>query len=91
MVDIKKVCYDFYNVLENKTSSEQVLEQCVVKKLNSLYQKQSDDYDELIETIDKLIDTDNIPAMCKVVNKLSKNMNSNRKQLILLIERLEGD
>lgn len=91
MVDIKTICINFNNVLERKTTSEKVLEECVVKKLNNLYIKQSEDYEELIETIDKLVDTDNISGMCRVVNKLSKNINSNRKQLISLIERIEEE
>ena len=91
MVNIEQVCKNFNTVLENRQSSQNVLDKCVVTKLNNLYVKQSDDYDKLIANMERLLASDNISEMCRVVKKLSKNMGSNRNQLIYLIEELEKE
>ena len=91
MVNIEQVCKNFNTVLENRQSSQNVLDECVLTKLNNLYIKQSDDYDKLITNMERLLASDNISEMCRVVKKLSKNMGSNRNQLIYLIEELEKE
>jgi hypothetical protein len=88
MIDIEKECFRFLNDLNKSKSSEEFLVHCVYDKLNKLYAQQSEKYDSLINTLYKMIDMEDISGMCTVIKKLSKNINSNRQQLISLLERI---
>ena len=89
MINIEKECFRFLNDLNRCETSEEFLMQCVYDKLNKLYAQQSEKYDSLINTLYKTIDMEDISSMCTVIKKLSKNINSNRQQLISLLERIE--
>ncbi len=89
MVNIEKICNDFITDLSKHNNPQEVLEDCIYNKLNTLYTQQSEKYDNMIETIYNMVDMDDISNICSVLNKLSKNINSNRQQLISLMERLD--
>ena len=88
MVNIEKVCNNLMTELSKHNTSQEVLDECVYNKLNKLYTKQSDNYDNMINAIYNMVDRDDISGMCTVLKKLSKNVNSDRQRLISLIERL---
>lgn len=89
MVNIEKICKDLDKNLTKYNTKEEVLEDCIFTRLNTLYNKQSEKYDIMIDSIYRMIDSDNITDMCTVLKKLSKNINSNRQQLVSLIERMK--
>ena len=89
MVNIEKVCKSFLTDLDRYDTKEDLLSDCVYNKLNTLYLQQSEKYDSLLNAIDKMVDMDDISGVCTLLKKLSKNINCNRQQLILLLGRIE--
>lgn len=91
MVNIPFMCYSFLNKLETNKTQEELMSKCVYAKLGRLYDTQTNEYDELIDRIEKILDDDTISdkEVSRVINKLSKNISSNRTQLISLLEGLE--
>lgn len=87
-IDIEKICLDFQKELESDISKKDMFESCVLAKLNSLYTKQSDDFDTLLDSIEKSLDGGDIEYMSKLIKKLAKVVRSNRVSLMSIIERV---
>ena len=92
MVDIVQLCNNFNDRLSANETKADIMNRCVNQKLGNLYITQTTEYDNLIDYVDKMIERNDLSEkeMCRVVKKLSKNISSNRNQLINLIEELEG-
>lgn len=88
MVNIVNICTNLDTELSKSETKEDILLNCASNKLSSLYAKQSEDLDNIIDELGKSMNTDDISYMYKVIKKLTKTLNTNRKQLIRLIEEM---
>lgn len=88
MVNIVDTCTILNKELSKNETKEDILLGCVSTKLSSLYTKQSEDLDNIIDELSRSISIDDIEYMYKVIKKLTKTLNTNRKQLIRLLEEM---
>ena len=68
--------------LSDNRTKEQKLRSLALNRLSSLYKEQSDSIDDIIDNISKSIDIEDIAYTYKPLKKLSRVVNSNRKQSI---------
>lgn len=74
--------------LSDNRTKEQKLRSLALNRLSSLYKEQSDSIDDIIDNISKGIDMEDIDYTYKLIKKLSRVINSNRKQLINLLKEV---
>jgi hypothetical protein len=74
--------------LSDNRTKEQKLHSLALNRLSSLYKEQSDSIDDIIDNISKSIDMEDIDYTYKLIKKLSRVVNSNRKQLINLLKEV---
>lgn len=74
--------------LSDNRTKEQKLRSLALNRLSSLYKEQSDSIDDIIDNISKSIDMEDIDYTYKLIKKLSRVVNSNRKQLINLLKEV---
>ena len=74
--------------LSDNRTKEQKLRSLALNRLSSLYKEQSDSIDDIIDNISKSIDMEDIDYIYKLIKKLSRVVNSNRKQLINLLKEV---
>lgn len=88
MVDIKKICLNLNNELSKSDTPEDILLTCATDKLTSLYTVQSNQLDNIIGELYRSLDLGDLEYTYKVIKRLSRNLTTNRKQLIRLIEEV---
>lgn len=74
--------------LSDSRTKEQKLRSLALNRLSLLYKEQSDSIDDIIDNISKSIDMEDIDYTYKLIKKLSRVVNSNRKQLINLLKEV---
>ena len=74
--------------LSDNRTKEQKLRSLALNRLSSLYKEQSDSIDDIIDNISRSIDMEDIDYTYKLIKKLSRVVNSNRKQLINLLKEV---
>ena len=74
--------------LSDNRTKEQKLRSLALNRLSSLYKEQSNSIDDIIDNISKSIDMEDIDYTYKLIKKLSRVVNSNRKQLINLLKEV---
>lgn len=74
--------------LSDNRTKEQKLRSLALNRLSLLYKEQSDSIDDIIDNISKSIDMEDIDYTYKLIKKLSRVVNSNRKQLINLLKEV---
>ena len=74
--------------LSDNRTKEQKLRSLALNRLSLLYKEQSDSIDDIIDNISKSIDMEDIDYTYKLIKKLSRVINSNRKQLINLLKEV---
>ena len=74
--------------LSDNRTKEQKLRSLALNRLSSLYKEQSDSIDDIIDNISKSIDMEDIDYTYKLIKKLSRVVNSNRKELINLLKEV---
>lgn len=90
MTDLKQICKNLEKELSTPQTKEEILLSCATDKLSSLYLSQSQDLDNILNELAKSIDVNDVEYTYKVIKKLSKSLNTNRKQLMRLIEEVNG-
>ena len=74
--------------LSDNRTKEQKLHCLALNRLSLLYKEQSDSIDDIIDNISRSIDMEDIDYTYKLIKKLSRVVNSNRKQLINLLKEV---
>ena len=74
--------------LSDNRTKEQKLRSLALNRLSLLYKEQSDSIDDIIDNISRSIDMEDIDYTYKLIKKLSRVVNSNRKQLINLLKEV---
>ena len=74
--------------LSDNRTKEQKLHNLALNRLSLLYKEQSDSIDDIIDNISRSIDMEDIDYTYKLIKKLSRAVNSNRKQLINLLKEV---
>ena len=74
--------------LSDNRTKEQKLHGLALNRLSLLYKEQSDSIDDIIDNISRSIDMEDIDYTYKLIKKLSRVVNSNRKQLINLLKEV---
>ena len=74
--------------LSDNRTKEQKLRSLTLNRLSLLYKEQSDSIDDIIDNISRSIDMEDIDYTYKLIKKLSRVVNSNRKQLINLLKEV---
>jgi hypothetical protein len=88
MADILKCCQDLENRLNNKRSLEQVFNDCARKRLIDLYNQENDEFDRLLNKLDRSIDFNSYSDVKKCVTSLIRLLGKNRKNLNNSLRRL---
>ena len=88
MVNLVTLQDKINNKLSDNRTKEQKLRSLALNRLSSLYKEQSDSIDDIIDNISKSIDMEDIDYTYKLIKKLSRVVNSNRKQLINLLKEV---
>lgn len=91
MLDIEQICKDFDNALDIPITKKQLLTKCASNKLTNLYMSQSDEFDVLLDELERDIDMDDINATRKAIKKLSKTLTHSREHLIAVMERMSNN
>lgn len=90
MIDIKQICLDLNKALSKDETKDDILLSCASEKLSALYLVQSENMDAVINELQKSMDVNDIEYTYKVIKKLTRSLNTNRKQLIRLIEEMNN-
>ena len=90
MIDIKQICLDLNKELSKDETKDDILLSCASEKLSALYLVQSESMDAVINELQKSMDVNDIEYTYKVIKKLTRSLNTNRKQLIRLIEEMNN-
>ena len=90
MIDIKQICLDLNKELSKDETKDDILLSCASEKLSALYLVQSENMDAVINELQKSMDVNDIEYTYKVIKKLTRSLNTNRKQLIRLIEEMNN-
>lgn len=90
MIDIKQICLDLNKELSTDETKDDILLSCASEKLSALYLVQSENMDAVINELQKSMDVNDIEYTYKVIKKLTRSLNTNRKQLIRLIEEMNN-
>lgn len=90
MIDIKQICLNLDKELSKNETKDDILLSCASEKLSALYLVQSENMDAIINELQKSMDVNDIEYTYKVIKKLTRSLNTNRKQLIRLIEEMNN-
>lgn len=85
---VESTCLELNNIISNKRSKESIYTMCVMDKLSSLYNTQSNDIDGLINSLIEEFDESNINKMCNTLKRLNRCLKGNREQLLCILERM---
>lgn len=88
MADILKCCKDVEDRFNNKRSLEKVFNDCVRRRLIDLYNKENEEFDNLLNALDKSIDFNSysdvkkcVTGLIRLIGKSRKNLNSSLRRL----------
>ena len=88
MVDLEQLYKKIDTKLSDNRTKEDKLHQKAQERLSTLYSEQSDNLDKIIAEVDKSLNIDDLDYTYKLIKKLSKNLNSNRQQLLLILKEV---
>lgn len=88
MVDLEQLYKKIDTKLSDNRTKEDKLHQKAQERLSILYSEQSDNLDKIIAEVDKSLNIDDLDYTYKLIKKLSKNLNSNRQQLLLILKEV---
>lgn len=81
-------CEQLENRLHNCTDKSDLLSSCARGKMIKLYKQENEEFDKLLDTLDRSIDYQSYSDVKKCVTKLLKLLQSNRKTLIRTLRRI---
>jgi len=90
MIDLKQICLNLDKELSKEETKEDILLSCASEKLSALYVVQSENMDAVLNELQRGIDVNDIEYTYKVIKKLARSLNTNRKQLIRIIEEMNS-
>jgi pantothenate kinase len=90
MIDLKQICLNLDKELSKEETKEDILLSCASEKLSALYVVQSENMDAVLNELQRSIDVNDIEYTYKVIKKLARSLNTNRKQLIRIIEEMNN-
>lgn len=88
MVDLEQLYKKIDTKLSDNRTKEDKLHQKAQERLSMLYSEQSNNLDKIIAEVDKSLNIDDLDYTYKLIKKLSKNLNSNRQQLLLILKEV---
>lgn len=88
MVDLEQLYKKIDTKLSDNRPKEDKLHQKAQERLSVLYSEQSDSLDKIIAEVDRSLNMDDLDYTYKLIKKLSKNLNSNRQQLLLILKEV---
>ena len=88
MVDLEQLYKKIDTKLSDNRTKEDKLHQKAQERLSILYSEQSNNLDKIIAEVDKSLNIDDLDYTYKLIKKLSKNLNSNRQQLLLILKEV---
>ena len=88
MVDLEQLYKKIDTKLSDNRTKEDKLHQKAQERLSILYSEQSNNLDKIIAEVDKSLNIDDLDYTYKLKKKLSKNLNSNRQQLLLILKEV---
>lgn len=88
MVNLEQLYEKIDTKLSDNRPKEDKLHQKAQERLSVLYSEQSDSLDKIIAEVDRSLNMDDLDYTYKLIKKLSKNLNSNRQQLLLILKEV---
>ena len=88
MVNLEQLYEKIDTKLSDDRPKEDKLHQKAQERLSVLYSEQSDSLDKIIAEVDRSLNMDDLDYTYKLIKKLSKNLNSNRRQLLLILKEV---
>lgn len=88
MVNLEQLYEKIDTKLSDDRPKEDKLHQKAQERLSVLYSEQSDSLDKIIAEVDRSLNMDDLDYTYKLIKKLSKNLNSNRQQLLLILKEV---
>lgn len=85
---ITNCCDTLEKRLNSDVSRDDFFLSCVQKKLNRIYEKENDDYDNLLHKLEVYIDYDDPQGVKQCVVKILKLLSKNRKNLLNTLKEL---
>ena len=74
--------------LNSNVSKEDFFQSCVQKKLNRIYEKENDDYDNLLHKLEVYVDYNDPQGVKQCVVKILKLLSKNRRTLFDTLKEL---
>ena len=85
---IKKSCEDLLSIYTKRETKDDILKKCARKKLINIYNKENNEFTELVNKLEASINYNDYTSVKKCVTRLMKLLGHNRKFLMECLERL---
>lgn len=85
---ILESCMELFNNITDNMDRKEFFDRCVWDRMSSIYEKEDNEYDELISKLEMNIDYHQYNQVKVCIRKLMRIISRNRKHLIATIERL---
>jgi hypothetical protein len=85
---ISDSCKDLLEIVNDKRTRDQVFDECARNKMIRVYEREDEEYDKLLRTLEVNIDSCEFNQVRICITKILRLLNRNRKVLLSTIERL---
>ena len=81
-------CNQLDSRLHSNISKEELLSTCAKKKMVKLYKQENEEFDKLLDSLDRSLDYESYTDVKRCVTKLLKLLQCNRKTLTKTLRRI---